>query len=60
MQLCGEFNNAHLDTSIASIDPKYWNYAWLKGLTPKSENCTKSYWSETFNHGAVYIPLAIS
>ena len=47
MLLCEEFNNVHLDTSFASIDQKQWNCFLLKGLTPESENCSKSHWSQT-------------
>ena len=46
--LCGEFNNAHLDTSFASIDPKIMKLHPIEGTYPESENCTiKSHWSQT-------------
>ena len=51
MQLGVKFNNAHLDTSFASIDPKIMKLHPIEGLTPESENCTKSYRPETFEPG---------
>ena len=41
-----KFNNAHFDTSFASIDLKIMNNEIMKiieGAYPESENCTKSY-----------------
>ena len=38
-----EFNNAHLDTSFASIDPKIMKLHPIEGTHPESENCTKSH-----------------
>ena len=32
--LCGEFNNAHLDTSFASIDPKILKLRPIEGTYP--------------------------
>ena len=43
MLLCGEFDNAHLDTSFASIDPKILKLRQIEGTYLRSENCTKSY-----------------
>ena len=43
MLLGVEFNNAHSDTSFASIDPKIMKLHPIKGTYPESENCTKSY-----------------
>ena len=34
MLLCGEFNNAHLDTSFASIDPKTMKLRPIEGTYP--------------------------
>ena len=34
MLLCGEFNNAHLDTSSASIDPKTMKLHPIEGTYP--------------------------
>ena len=46
--LCGEFNNAHLDTLFASIDPKIMKLHPISGTyTLESENRTKSHWSQT-------------
>ena len=33
--LCGEFNNAHLDTSFASIDPKILKLCPIEGTYPE-------------------------
>ena len=35
MLLCGEFNNVHLDTSFASIDPKTMKLHPIEGTYPK-------------------------
>ena len=35
MLLCGEFNNAHLDTSFASIDPKMLKLHPIEGTYPE-------------------------
>ena len=35
MQLYGEFDNAHLDTSIASIDPKILKLRLIEGTYPE-------------------------
>ena len=32
--LCGEFNNAHLNTSFASIDPKILKLLPIEGTYP--------------------------
>ena len=58
MLLCGEFNNAHLDTSFASIDPQNIETTpRLKGLTPKSETALNPIDQRPLT--TVYIPLAI-
>ena len=36
MLLCGEFNNAHLDTSFASIDPKTMKLHPIEGNYPRN------------------------
>ena len=35
MLLCGEFNNAHLDTSFASIGPKILKLRPIEGTYPE-------------------------
>ena len=35
MLLCGEFNNVHLDTSFASIDPKTMKLHPIEGTYPE-------------------------
>ena len=43
-----EFNNAYLDTSFASIDPKVMELRPIEGTYPGSWNCNKPYLLETF------------
>ena len=33
--LCGELNNAHLDTSFASVDPKILKLRMIEGTYPE-------------------------
>ena len=53
-----ELNNAHFDISFVWIDQIIMKICPIEETYPESENCTKSYWPESFNHGVD--PLGIS
>ena len=42
-----EYNNAYLNTSIATVNQELMKLHPNKQMTPKFKNCTKSYWSQT-------------
>ena len=59
MLLCGEFNNAHLDTSFASIDPKILKLRPIERDLPRNLKTALNPIDQR-PLTTVYMPLAIS